>query len=153
MAILLPLLLSLPGGPSILLEALWGPCYWSLLGVVCDVISNAAAEDEEAIGWMFPSSGASERSERSPRWMETSIHWLPLPRQKHRWWRRTWHQEGINSKGPNKGSIARATLLTDSALCRTRIHMSRKYCLHVVLEKTKSKTMGKGETKNESNFG
>ena len=34
-----------------------GPCYRSLLGVVCDVISDAAAE-EEAIGWMFPSSGA-----------------------------------------------------------------------------------------------
>ena len=33
-----------------------GPCYWSLLGVVCDVTSDAAAEEEEAIGWMFPSA-------------------------------------------------------------------------------------------------
>ena len=43
-----------------------GPCYWSLLGVVCDVISDAAAE-EEAIGWMFPSSGG----ERAKLRMET----------------------------------------------------------------------------------
>ena len=34
-----------------------GPCHRSLLGVVCDVINDAAAEEEEAIGWMFPSSG------------------------------------------------------------------------------------------------
>ena len=26
---------------------------------MCDVISDAAAEEEEAIGWMFPSSGGS----------------------------------------------------------------------------------------------
>ena len=34
-----------------------GPCYRSLLGVVCDVISDVAAEGEGAIGWMFPSNG------------------------------------------------------------------------------------------------
>ena len=39
-----------------------GPCYSSLLGVVCDVISDAVAEEEEAIGWMFPSSGPKKGS-------------------------------------------------------------------------------------------
>ena len=42
-----------------------GPCYWSLLGVVCDAISDAAAEDEEAIGWMFPSS-RGEQAKKGP---------------------------------------------------------------------------------------
>ena len=30
---------------------------------MCDVISDAAAEEEEAIGWMFPSSGG-ERAKK-----------------------------------------------------------------------------------------
>ena len=34
-----------------------GSCYWCFLGVVRDVISDAVADEEEAIGWMFPSSG------------------------------------------------------------------------------------------------
>ena len=36
-----------------------GPCYGSLLGIVCDVISDAAAEGEEEApwGWKHPSNG------------------------------------------------------------------------------------------------
>ena len=42
---------------ALAIDPFLSPCYGSLLGVVCDVISDAVAEEEEAIGWMFPFSG------------------------------------------------------------------------------------------------
>ena len=79
------------------LDPFLGPCYWSLLAVVCDVISDAAAEEEEAIGWMF----SSPRGERAKRAKPSEM--VPPSRQQHHWWSRKRHQEGINSKGPRRG--------------------------------------------------
>ena len=45
------------------MEAFLGPCYRSLPGAVCDVIGDAATEEEEeAIGWTLPSNGSFARS-------------------------------------------------------------------------------------------
>ena len=54
------------------IDTFLGPCYRSLLDVMCDVVSDAAEEEEEAIRWMFPTSGrqgpASAASEAQHRW-------------------------------------------------------------------------------------
>ena len=66
---------------ALAIDPFLGPCHSPLLGVVCDVISDAAVEEEGAIGWMFhPQRAWLAR----PLRMETSIQWLPLPRQQHR---------------------------------------------------------------------
>ena len=77
-----------------------GSCYWSLLGVVSDVISDATAEEEEAIGWMFPSSGSFARFARSPpwEWKHPSNGLLLLGGSIAD--DVTGHQEEINSEGP-----------------------------------------------------
>ena len=49
---------------ALAIDPFLGPCYWSLLGVVCDFISDSAAEEEEAIGRMFPSSGGEQAKPR-----------------------------------------------------------------------------------------
>ena len=38
---------------ALAIDSFLGPCYGSLLDVVCDVISDGSAEEEEAIRWTF----------------------------------------------------------------------------------------------------
>ena len=52
---------------ALAIDPFWGPCYSSLPGVVCEVIGGAAAEEEEAIGWMSPSPGAEPINSKGPR--------------------------------------------------------------------------------------
>ena len=51
---------------ALAIDTFLGPCYRSLLGVGYDVVSDAAAEEEDTL------------------MMETFVQWLAPPRQEHR---------------------------------------------------------------------
>ena len=66
---------------------------------MCDVISDAAAaEEEEAIGWMFPSSGA-ERAKRAERFLLLGSSIADGVAHDTKKGSIARAQEGINSKG------------------------------------------------------
>ena len=88
-----------------------------------DILSDAAAEEKEAIGRMLPASGG-ERAKRAKRAKHT-LTGFPI-------YRSIADDVAHDTK---KGLIAKAIQLINTTLSNTRVHILRMHCLRIVEDK------------------
>ena len=73
-----------------------------ILPLLLSLLGRRRRRRRRPLDGCFHPQGPALASLSCPLRMETSIQWLPPPRQPHRWWRRTRKLRGDQKQGPKK---------------------------------------------------